>query len=93
MQVRHVTASELQGSLFSVLTGISSALWVWDSPSQSFILGGCSPNRKCSIIVDGKDDAVSDSVLSRFLRIGSSIRRLETCVDRLRNKYGKISNF
>ncbi|GBE81235.1 hypothetical protein SCP_0309620 [Sparassis crispa] len=80
IQLVYTTLHELIQSLRMSLTGTSSSLHVWDHQSETFILRGVNEGKKGIIVITGKDEVVSSSVIQRFLTIGTLMRRLETFV-------------
>ncbi|KAF8149545.1 Spc98 family-domain-containing protein [Crassisporium funariophilum] len=88
--ILYVTEQELLVSLKKTALGISSPLHNWDPLSETFIQVGAGQNRKQGIIlVDGKDEVVGSSLISRFLTIGTLLRRLESLLVTLRSKSAK----
>ncbi|KAK0505031.1 gamma-tubulin complex, DGRIP91/SPC98 component protein, partial [Armillaria luteobubalina] len=85
-EVLHVTADVLWRNLKMTVCGISSQLHVWNPNSERFVQSGVSNGRSGVIIVDGKDEKMCSSICSSFLRIGTSLRRLETFVVALRSR-------
>ncbi|KAF9010717.1 gamma-tubulin complex, DGRIP91/SPC98 component protein [Cyathus striatus] len=69
----YVTQYELLSSLKMTVLGASSALHVWDVSSENFR-------------IDGKDETISESLIARFITIGTLLRRLEVFVASLRTK-------
>ncbi|KAF9473401.1 gamma-tubulin complex, DGRIP91/SPC98 component protein [Pholiota conissans] len=86
----YVTEKELFISLKTVVLGFSSQYHVWDPIQERFVQVDTGSNGKTGFIfVDGKDEVVSDSIISRFLKIGTLLRRLDTLLSSLRSKSAK----
>ncbi|KAH9949631.1 Spc98 family-domain-containing protein [Amylocystis lapponica] len=79
-QLVYVTTEELLQSLRMSLTGTSSALYLWDPTSETFMMRNIKPDKRGVIIMIGKDEVVSSSLCQRCLSIGTLLRRLETLV-------------
>ncbi|PIL34214.1 hypothetical protein GSI_03925 [Ganoderma sinense ZZ0214-1] len=73
----YIQVPELFQSLLLTVNGTSSHLHIWDSTLQRFILRGLKGKRRGHIVIVGKDEVVSASLLKRFLTIGNLMRRLE----------------
>ncbi|KAK0213089.1 gamma-tubulin complex, DGRIP91/SPC98 component protein [Desarmillaria ectypa] len=84
-EVLHVTADVLWRNLKMTVCGISSQLHVWNPISEKFVQLGVRNGRSSVIIVDGKDEKISDSICASFLRIGTLLRRLERFTVTLRS--------
>ncbi|KAK0455463.1 gamma-tubulin complex, DGRIP91/SPC98 component protein [Desarmillaria tabescens] len=85
-EVLHVTADVLWRNLKMTICGISSQLHVWNLISEQFVQLGVRNGRNGVIIVDGKDESISDSICASFLRIGTLLRRLEIFIVTLRSR-------
>ncbi|KAJ3508339.1 hypothetical protein NLJ89_g5811 [Agrocybe chaxingu] len=82
-----VNHRELLLSLKSTVLGISSQFHVWDSISERFAQVGTLGNGKRGVLLlDGKDDVISASLISRFVTIGTLTRRLELLLSSLRTR-------
>ncbi|KAF8893407.1 Spc98 family-domain-containing protein [Infundibulicybe gibba] len=68
------------------ILGASSIYHTWDTSSENFVALGLEPGRMGVILVDGKDETISNSFISRFLVIGTSMRRLENLLIDLRTR-------
>ncbi|KAH8828353.1 Spc98 family-domain-containing protein [Flagelloscypha sp. PMI_526] len=68
---------DLLESLSSLCMGFNSTLFQWDSKKQLFV----PPE---NLVIDGLDERMSSSILSRFVAIGSSIARLELIMSIIR---------
>ncbi|KAI0686364.1 Spc98 family-domain-containing protein [Cytidiella melzeri] len=76
----HVTPSELLSCIQSVLTGISSVLYIWDPEARAFHLRDVTGAGNSHIVLSGMDHVVSESLVQRFLTIGTLVRRLDGLV-------------
>ncbi|KAF8894369.1 gamma-tubulin complex, DGRIP91/SPC98 component protein [Gymnopilus junonius] len=86
----HLTQHELFLSLKSIVLGVSSQYHVWDSISEYFVPVGTIHNaRRGVLLIDGKDEVVSNSLVVRFLRIGTLLRRLEILLSSLQARSSK----
>ncbi|KIK92822.1 hypothetical protein PAXRUDRAFT_829603 [Paxillus rubicundulus Ve08.2h10] len=92
LNVVRVTESELLSSLQLVVLGTSSALHVWDMTSQSFVQVGSSEAHPSTILVEAKDNTMSQSILQRFLNLGTLVRRLELFVHDIRARQGHVNS-
>ncbi|THH09217.1 hypothetical protein EW145_g2175 [Phellinidium pouzarii] len=79
----YLSTSELLDCLNSTLIGCSSILHIWDPTSERFILA-LENGESLRIVLDGMDDTVSESYITRFIRFGTILRRLEVVVLHLR---------
>ncbi|KAJ3556170.1 hypothetical protein NM688_g2174 [Phlebia brevispora] len=84
IQLIRALPEELFECLLLSLTGISSPLHVWDATSEIFMLRDIHSGKRGILLVDGMDEVISQSVLQRFLTIGTLIRRLENLAGDLR---------
>ncbi|KAF8844752.1 hypothetical protein BDN67DRAFT_1052727 [Paxillus ammoniavirescens] len=90
--VVRVTESELLNSLQLVVLGTSSPLHVWDMTSQSFVQVGSSEAHPSTLLVEAKDNTMSQSILQRFLDLGSLVRRLELFIHDIRTRQGHVNS-
>ncbi|TFK44260.1 gamma-tubulin complex, DGRIP91/SPC98 component protein [Crucibulum laeve] len=82
----YVTQEELLFSLKMTVLGTSSTLHAWDSRTERFIQARTGDGKSGLLLVDGKDEVISTSIISRFTTIGALLRRLETFLGALRTK-------
>ncbi|KAG6378048.1 Spc98 family-domain-containing protein [Boletus reticuloceps] len=82
-KVARITESELFGSLHLVVLGTSSPLYVWDVHSQSFVRATSSDASEFNWM--------SQSILKRFLDLGTLVRRLEQLIQELRKRPGNTN--
>ncbi|KAH9935387.1 Spc98 family-domain-containing protein [Fomitopsis serialis] len=73
----YVSGSELIQSLHLTLTGMSSSTHIWDPRSEQFTLRAVPRGTRGKIVLIGTDEVISESVLQRFVNIGTLMRRLE----------------
>ncbi|KAK7472513.1 hypothetical protein VKT23_000628 [Stygiomarasmius scandens] len=83
--VQYITLDHLLRSMKLVTLGTSSVLHVWDPLSERFVDSASTKERRRVLLVDGKDETISASIISRFLSIGTSLRRLEKLVTDIRS--------
>ncbi|OBZ68328.1 hypothetical protein A0H81_11915 [Grifola frondosa] len=88
-QQLHVTPQALLQSLQMTLSGTSSALHIWDSATESFVLRGIDRGRHGEMVLMGKDEVVTLSLVQRFLSIGTLMRRLEMLVAEQQENRGR----
>lgn len=81
-----VNELELLESLRMTVLGTSSFLHTWDPVSETFISFGGAENLPNKLIISGKDETMSSSLLKRFLDIGTLMRRLEVFLSVLRTR-------
>ncbi|KAG1742908.1 Spc98 family-domain-containing protein [Suillus lakei] len=76
---------ELLESLRMTVLGTSSFLHTWDPGSETLSFRGAEnlPNK---LIISGKDETMSSSLIQRFLDIGTLMRRLEVFLSVLRTR-------
>ncbi|OSD04024.1 hypothetical protein PYCCODRAFT_1364885 [Trametes coccinea BRFM310] len=77
VQLIYVHVQELFESLLLTISGTSSHLHIWDPIVEKFVLRDLEGKTKGQLVIVGKDEVVSASLLQRFLTIGNSMRRLE----------------
>ncbi|KAF8971184.1 gamma-tubulin complex, DGRIP91/SPC98 component protein [Flammula alnicola] len=86
----YVTQNQLLVSLKMIVLGFSSQYHMWDPAKERFIQVGTEQNGKRGfVLIDGKDEVVSESLISRFLKIGTLLRRLESLLSSLRTRSAK----
>ncbi|KAI1796462.1 Spc98 family-domain-containing protein, partial [Ganoderma leucocontextum] len=68
---------ELFQSLLLTVNGTSSHLHIWNPILQRFALRGLQEKQRGRIVIVGKDEIATASLLKRFLTIGNLMRRLE----------------
>ncbi|KIY69539.1 hypothetical protein CYLTODRAFT_420602 [Cylindrobasidium torrendii FP15055 ss-10] len=83
LAIIHITSTTLCQNLRLTICGSASQLHTWDSNSERFVQVGLQDGRRGRILVDGRDEAISESILSPFIRIGTLLRRLEILLNRL----------
>ncbi|THV05090.1 hypothetical protein K435DRAFT_850294 [Dendrothele bispora CBS 962.96] len=83
--VQYITLDHLLRSMKLVTLGTSSILHTWDSSLERFVDSASSKERRRVLLVDGKDETISNSIMSRFLSIGTCLRRLEKLVIDIRS--------
>ncbi|KAJ6587217.1 gamma-tubulin complex, DGRIP91/SPC98 component protein [Mycena vulgaris] len=88
-ELKYVTQRELLAALKMTVLGISSPLHTWDPVSETFIQIVGEKAAHGLLLVDDKDEVVSGSLISRFLTIGSLLRRLEILLASLRSRFSK----
>ncbi|KAG0703232.1 Spc98 family-domain-containing protein [Suillus ampliporus] len=81
-----VNELELLESLRMTVLGTSSFLHTWDTVSETFLSIGGAENLPSKLIISGKDETMSSSLLRRFLDIGTLMRRLEVFLNDLRTR-------
>ncbi|RPD78227.1 hypothetical protein L226DRAFT_558242 [Lentinus tigrinus ALCF2SS1-7] len=81
VQLVYVHVPDLFQSLLLTVSGTSSHLHIWDPAQQKFVLRGLQGRKDGQIVIVGKDEVVSASLLKRFLTIGNLMRRLESVTD------------
>ncbi|KAG2032451.1 Spc98 family-domain-containing protein [Suillus americanus] len=72
-----VNELELLQSLRMTVLGTSSFLHTWDPVSETFLSFVGAENLPIKLIISGKDETMSSSLLKRFLDVGTLMRRLE----------------
>ncbi|KAI0779845.1 Spc98 family-domain-containing protein [Fomes fomentarius] len=77
----YVQVTELFASLLLTVSGTSSQLHIWDAVQQKFVLRNLQGKERGKVVIVGKDEVVSASLVQRFLTIGNLIRRLELLTD------------
>ncbi|KAG1826425.1 Spc98 family-domain-containing protein [Suillus variegatus] len=81
-----VNELELLESLRMTVLGTSSFLHTWDPVSETFLSSGGAENMPNKLLISGKDETMSSSLLKRFLDIGTLMRRLEVFLSVLRTR-------
>ncbi|KAG1866706.1 Spc98 family-domain-containing protein [Suillus subluteus] len=84
--VVRVNELELLESLRMTILGTSSFLHTWDPVSETFLSFGGAENLPNKLIISGKDETMSSSLLKRFLDIGTLMRRLEVFLSVVRTR-------
>uniref|UniRef100_A0A0W0F116 Spindle pole body component n=1 Tax=Moniliophthora roreri TaxID=221103 RepID=A0A0W0F116_MONRR len=84
VDVQYVYQSDLLDDLKMTALGTSSLLHKWDASNEGFEEVGRGCGKRTVIIVYGKDEVTSRSLISPFLTIGTTLRRLEKLVLDLR---------
>ncbi|KAI0769320.1 Spc98 family-domain-containing protein [Trametes elegans] len=81
VQLVYAHVEELFQSLLLILSGTSSQFHIWDAAVQRFALRNLQGKEEGELVIIGKDEVVSASLLQRFLTIGNLMRRLELLAD------------
>ncbi|KAI5121959.1 hypothetical protein M0805_002030 [Coniferiporia weirii] len=79
----YLSTSELLDYLGSTLIGCSSLLHVWNPTKERFVPAQ-GDGETLRIVLDGMDDTVSESYITRFIDFGTLLRRLEVLIIHLR---------
>ncbi|KIP06600.1 hypothetical protein PHLGIDRAFT_514697 [Phlebiopsis gigantea 11061_1 CR5-6] len=79
-RVINVLPSELYDYIQLTLSGLSSPLHVWDTKSQTFLIRGLASHEMGKFVISGLDDEETDSLVQRFVTIGTQLRRLEMLI-------------
>ncbi|KAG6832846.1 hypothetical protein H0H87_000200 [Tephrocybe sp. NHM501043] len=79
----YVTQNNVLKALKMTVLGTSSVYHSWDPVPERFVQAGVETG---CILIDGKDEIVSQSLISRFVTIGTLLRRLETLLLSLRKR-------
>ncbi|TFK66542.1 gamma-tubulin complex, DGRIP91/SPC98 component protein [Pluteus cervinus] len=85
-EVVYVTQAELLAAFRMTVLGTSSLFHVWDAKQERFVQNGAKEGKAVCLLIDGKDEVASNSVISRFLSIGTLMRRLEILSNSLRKR-------
>ncbi|KAJ7077325.1 gamma-tubulin complex, DGRIP91/SPC98 component protein [Mycena belliarum] len=88
-ELKYIAQRELLGALKMTVLGIASPLHAWDPVSETFVQVVAEKGAHGILLVDDKDEVVSGSFVSRFLNIGTLLRRLEILLADLRSRYAK----
>ncbi|KAF7309776.1 Spindle pole body component [Mycena indigotica] len=88
-EVKYVSQENLFVDLKKTVLGLSSTLHTWDATSETFVPVVLRKGANGVILLDEKDETVTNSFVERFLRIGTLLRRLEIFVAALRAKFSK----
>ena len=56
----HASVAEVLKSIKMILIGTSSPLYAWDSESEKFLLTSGEPSKQGVLVIDGKDDIISE---------------------------------
>ncbi|KAI0743786.1 Spc98 family-domain-containing protein [Daedaleopsis nitida] len=83
----YVLLPELCQSLLLTVSGMSSHLHIWDHDQQKFVLKNLEGRLDGRIVIVGKDEVVSASLMKRFITIGTLTRRLELLTERQESRY------
>ncbi|KAJ7163543.1 gamma-tubulin complex, DGRIP91/SPC98 component protein [Mycena crocata] len=89
IELKYIAQGSLLTALKMTVLGISSPLHAWDSVSETFVQIVSEKGRRGILLVDDKDEVVSMSLISRFLAIGTLLRRLEMLLTSLRSRSAK----
>ncbi|KAG6889226.1 hypothetical protein C0992_005970 [Termitomyces sp. T32_za158] len=84
IETLYVTQSNILDALKMIVVGIPSVYHTWNSVVERFEQAGVADRKTGQILIDGKDEVVSRSLISRFITIGTLLRRLETLLTSLR---------
>ncbi|KAJ3560581.1 hypothetical protein NP233_g10743 [Leucocoprinus birnbaumii] len=82
----YTNQTDLFSSLKMTVLGNSSIYHSWDADLQRFVQTGVKEGGRGFLLLDGKDEVISDSVTARFLTIGNLLRRLDILLANLRNR-------
>ncbi|KAG6917229.1 hypothetical protein DXG01_003343 [Tephrocybe rancida] len=82
----YVTQTNILNALKTTVLGTSSVYHTWDPVAERFVPAGLEDTKTGFILIDGKDEVVSKSLMSRFVTIGTLLRRLETLLAALRKR-------
>ncbi|KAJ7091104.1 Spc98 family-domain-containing protein [Mycena epipterygia] len=88
-ELKYVTQHELLTALRMTVLGISSPLHTWDPISETFVQVVSQKGTHGILLIDDKDEVVSMSLISRFLAIGTLLRRLEILLSALQTRFAK----
>ncbi|KAK7045547.1 hypothetical protein VNI00_007379 [Paramarasmius palmivorus] len=88
--IQYVYQSDLLENLKMTALGTSSSIHKWDVNSEQFVEVGRGDGKQTSIVVYGKDETMSSSLISPFLTTGTSLRRLEKLVLDLRSQTSDV---
>ncbi|THH16575.1 hypothetical protein EW146_g4072 [Bondarzewia mesenterica] len=86
IHIVHTSVENLFKSLRLVLIGTSSPLYTWNPIPETFVLTDIEDGKKGAVVIEGRDDIISESYMQRFLTIGTLLRRLELFTDVLRRR-------
>ncbi|KAG5735482.1 hypothetical protein E4T56_gene11143 [Termitomyces sp. T112] len=84
VEMTYITQCNTLNALKRIVLGTSSVYHTWNPEAERFIQAGVEDNKTGCILIDGKDEVVSQSLISRFIAIGTLLRRLETFLTFLR---------
>ncbi|KAI0342038.1 hypothetical protein BDW22DRAFT_1331168 [Trametopsis cervina] len=76
----YVTPHELLACVQSLLAGLSSTLYIWNPETLMFHLSSLQDEKPSRIALDGIDSTTSESLVRRFLVIGTLLRRIDMLV-------------
>ncbi|KAF8070027.1 gamma-tubulin complex, DGRIP91/SPC98 component protein [Lyophyllum atratum] len=82
----YVTQNNLLKALKMTILGTSSMYHTWDASAERFVQAGLDDGQRGVLLMDGKDEVISQSLTSRFLTIGTLLRRVETLLQTLRTR-------
>ncbi|KAJ3823716.1 gamma-tubulin complex, DGRIP91/SPC98 component protein [Lentinula raphanica] len=85
--VQYIPLQDLLKNMKLTLLGFSSELHEWNPVRERFCDIGLSQEIRKRLIIEGKGELVSSDFVSRFIQIGTLLRRLETLVEQLRSKF------
>ncbi|KAF9268640.1 hypothetical protein L218DRAFT_969958 [Marasmius fiardii PR-910] len=85
-ELQYVFEDVLLRSLKRTALGASTSMYEWESVSESFITRSSGEGNETTFIIFGKDETISNSIISVFLTIGTALRRLEQLVLELRER-------
>ncbi|GLB36953.1 putative spindle pole body component [Lyophyllum shimeji] len=83
-EVVYVTQANLLKSLKTTVLGTSSIYHTWDAKAERFVQAGLRDGQRGVLLMDGKDEVISQSLIARFVTIGTLLRRLEVFLQGLR---------
>ncbi|KAI0066235.1 hypothetical protein BV25DRAFT_1913006 [Artomyces pyxidatus] len=82
----HVPLKDLLASMRMMLIGHASPLYAWDHESETFVVAHIEDGKRSVLVVDGRDDVVTESFMMRFMTIGALLRRIDIFTDSLRRR-------
>ncbi|KAH7888788.1 Spc98 family-domain-containing protein [Phlebopus sp. FC_14] len=91
-RVIRISERDLLDSLKLLVLGTSSRLHVWDATSQSFLIAGSSKAQPLAVVIEDKNDTMSQSILQLFLRLGTHVRRIELFIHEFHTRSGRVDS-
>ncbi|RDB16899.1 Gamma-tubulin complex component 3 [Hypsizygus marmoreus] len=86
VEMVYVTQDKLLNALKMTVLGTSSVFHTWDASAERFVQAGLADGQRGFLLMDGKDEVISQSLISRFITIGTLLRRLEILLAALRTR-------
>ncbi|KAJ3800096.1 gamma-tubulin complex, DGRIP91/SPC98 component protein [Lentinula aff. detonsa] len=84
--VQYVSLRDLLKNMKLTVLGFSSLLHEWNPVQERFSDIGLGRGIRRRLIIEGQDEVISSDFVSRFIQIGTALRRLETLVEQLRSR-------